>query len=186
MVFRHSTIHWRTLPRNRFLHRTPSLPLVRAVNVLAAGRTFRSRCITVQYGSSSHRGLIVLPLNQLHGSAPVWCLSLPTRRERAVRIRVCVRVCLPFCLANPPWPAMCVQMNSEIRDLNPGNWKVRIKLAAVRPSVRRRFALPFIDRPRAASLPSIPFSRAASRDRYPFRRDKRFRAERVSFSRPVF
>jgi len=55
------------------------------------------------------------PESITNGSAPVRCYLPPG--ERAVRVYVGVRVCLPFCFAN-----LCVyvyvQMNLEIRDLN--------------------------------------------------------------------
>lgn len=93
-----------------------SFAQLRAMNVLAV----QAHLLPFGQGATAyavrfHIEAHCFSLNQLHGSAPVRCY-LPYR-EHAVRVHVCVRVCLPFCLARL-YACVYVQMNSEIRDLN--------------------------------------------------------------------
>lgn len=95
--------------RNRFLHPRS------ATNVLAVRSYLPFGQGAAAYAVRFHIEAHCFSLNQLHGSAPVRCY-LPYR-ERAVRVHVCARVCLPFCSASLR-ACVYVQMNSEIRDLN--------------------------------------------------------------------
>lgn len=132
------------------------------------GRTYLSVKVPRRMQHRFHIEAHCFSLNQLHGSAPVRCY-LPYR-ERAVRVQRLRSRVSSVLLGEPPCLRVCTNELGDPRS-EPGNWNVRIKLAA-RPS--RPPLLPpvlscpspspriYRSRPRRSLLP-LPFALGPSR-----------------------